>query len=254
VKPKSRRTAPRSRRLAELTWREFRAAARRTDLVLLPVGTVEAHGVAALGTDNAVPESIAARIAEPLGALIAPTVNYGITKTLLPWPGSVTVSAETFERYVLEAASSIVDTGLRRVVFLNGHGGNTDALKNVCNRLWQDKRAFSMTIDWWQLCAEDVEAVYGHAGGHAGTDETALLSVDHPTDIRPAELRDTDAFLVRPGLYSVPFPGTIMLYRPGEGMPEFDPKKAERLMAAVCARITATVRDVLARWRGLDSD
>jgi creatinine amidohydrolase len=109
-----------------------------------------------------------------------------------------------------------------------------------------------MVIDWWQLCADEVQAVYGHVGGHAGTDETALLSVDHPQDVRPAELRDTDAFLLQPGLYAMPFPGTIMLYKPGEGMPEFDPEKAERLMAAVCARITATVKEVLGRWKELD--
>ncbi|MFO7650572.1 MAG: creatininase family protein, partial [bacterium] len=89
MKPKLKKSANlRTRRLAELTWREFGAAVpRRTDLVLIPVGTIEAHGVTALGTDNAIPESIAARIAGPLGALIAPTINYGITKTLLPWPG-----------------------------------------------------------------------------------------------------------------------------------------------------------------------
>jgi creatinine amidohydrolase len=243
------KTTPRTRRLEELNWMEFKhLVPKKTDAVLLPVGTIEAHGVTGLGTDNLVPASICERIAGKVNALIAPGVNYGITKTLLPYPGSVTVQPETFERYVLEVACGLADAGFRRIVFVNGHGGNTETLKNVTVRLYRDKQAYSMVLDWWILCAEEIKQVYGHAGGHAGTDETAMVQVDHPEQVHEKEYNDDLAFTVQPGLAAMPFPGSIILYKPGEGYPDFDPAKAAKLMDAVCVRVEKTILDVFRRW------
>jgi len=243
------KTTLRTRKLEELNWMEFRRLVpKKADAVLVPVGTIEAHGVTGLGTDNQIPSSIAERIAEPVKALIAPTIHYGITRTLLPYPGSLTVPPEIFERYVAEVAASLAVAGFRRIVFLNGHGGNTEALKNVSSRLYRDKQVYSMVIDWWSLCDEEVRQVYGHTGGHAGTDETALVQVDHPEQVHSREYKKKLAFLAQPGLAAVPFPGSIILYKQGEGYPDFDPAKAEQLMTAVCAKVAATVLDVFARW------
>lgn len=243
------KTTLRTRKLEEMNWMEFkRLVPKKTDAVLLPVGTIEAHGVTGLGTDNQIPSSIAERIAQPVNALIAPTIPYGITRTLLPYPGSLTVPPETFERYVAEVAASLADAGFRRIVFLNGHGGNTEALKNTSTRLYRDKKAYSIAIDWWMLCDEEIKRVYGHTGGHAGTDETALVQVDHPEQVHSREYKKEMAFLAQPGLAAVPFPGSIILYKPAEGYPDFDPAKAEQLMTAVCAKVTATVLDVFRRW------
>jgi creatinine amidohydrolase len=242
----------RTRRLEELNWMEFkRLVPKKTDAVLVPVGTIEAHGVTGLGTDNQIPLSIAERIAESVKALVAPTIHYGITRSLLPYPGSLTVLPETFERYVSEIAASLADAGFRRIVFLNGHGGNTEALKNVSVRLYRDKQVYSMVIDWWTLCGEEVRRVYGHAGGHAGTDETALVQVDHPEQVRKQEYKKEMAFLVQPGLAALPFPGSIILYKKDEGFPDFDPAKAEQLMTAACAKVQETILDVFKRWKAL---
>jgi creatinine amidohydrolase len=243
------KTTPRTRRLEELNWMEFkRMVPKKTDVVLVPVGTIEAHGVTGLGTDNQVPASICERIAGRVNALVAPGVSYGITRTLLPYPGSVTVQPETFERYVLEVACGLADAGFRRIVFLNGHGGNTEALKNVTARLYRDKQVYSMAVDWWVLCAEEIKQVYGHVGGHAGTDETAMVQVDHPEQVREKDYSDDLAFTAQPGLAAMPFPGSIILYKTGEGYPDFDPAKAAKLMDAVCVRVEKTILDVFRRW------
>ena len=243
------KTTPRTRKLEELNWMEFkRLVPKQTDAVLLPVGTIEAHGVTGLGTDNQIPSSIAQRIAAPVKALIAPTIPYGITRTLLPYPGSLTIPPETFERYVAEVAASLAAAGFRRIVFLNGHGGNTETLKNISVRLYRDKQVYSMVIDWWTLCDEEIREVYGHIGGHAGTDETALVQADHPEQVHSREYKKELAFLAQPGLAAVPFPGSIILYRQDEGYPDFDPAKAKRLMTAVCGKVEATVLDVFKRW------
>jgi len=243
------KTTLRTRKLEELNWMEFkRLVPKKTDAVLLPVGTIEAHGVTGLGTDNQIPVSICNRVADNVNALIAPAVSYGITKTLLPYPGSITVLPDTFERYVFEVTAGLADAGFRRIVFVNGHGGNTEILKNVSFRLYREKRVYSAVLDWWTLCAEEIKQVYGHVGGHAGTDETALVQVDHPEDVHKQDYTKDLAFTVQPGLAAVPFPGSIILYKQDEGYPDFDPAKAEQLMSAVCAKVETTILDVFRRW------
>jgi len=243
------KTTLRTRKLEELNWMEFKhLVPKKTDAVMVPVGTIEAHGVTGLGTDNQIPASICGRIADKVNALIAPGVNYGITKSLLPYPGSVTVLPDTFERYVFEVAIGLADAGFRRIVFMNGHGGNTEALKNVSLRLFREKKTYSVVLDWWTLCAHEIKQVYGHVGGHAGTDETAMVQVDHPEDVQKQDYSKGLAFTVQPGLAAVPFPGSIMLYKQDEGYPDFDPAKAQKLMNAVCAKVEKTLLDVFKRW------
>jgi|WetSurMetagenome_2_1015567.scaffolds.fasta_scaffold87179_2 creatinine amidohydrolase len=243
------KTTLRTHKLEELNWMEFgRLVPKKTDAVLVPVGTIEAHGVTGLGTDNQIPISICDRIANKVNALIAPAVNYGITKSLLPYPGSITVLPDTFERYAFEVAIGLADAGFHRIVFMNGHGGNTEALKNVSLRLFREKKVYSAVVDWWALCTEEVKQVYGHAGGHAGTDETALVQVAHPEDVRMQEYTKDLAFTVQPGLAAMPFPGSIMLYKQDEGYPDFDPASAEKLMNAICTKVENTLLDVFKRW------
>ena len=77
-----------SRRLADLTHHTFHdLVPGKITRVLVPVGTMEAHGVLPLGTDTLIPDRLADRLAEPLDALIAPAMPYGITSSLLPYPG-----------------------------------------------------------------------------------------------------------------------------------------------------------------------
>jgi len=239
----------RTRKIAELNWQEFRAVVpKKSDVVLVPAGTIEAHGIISLGTDNAIPESIAQRIAEPVNALIAPTIPYGVTRSLLPYPGSLTVTPDTYDRYLFDVCCGLADAGFRRIVILNGHGGNTEALRSLSPRLYREKKVFNLAIDWWVLCADEVRQVYGHSGGHAGTDETALVMADHPEQVHRQAFKKELAFLSRPGLVATPFPGSIILYEPDQGYPDFDPKKAQRLMAAVCAKVQRTILEVFRRW------
>jgi creatinine amidohydrolase len=108
-----------------------------------------------------------------------------------------------------------------------------------------------MVVDWWALCADEIKQVYGHVGGHAGTDETAMVQVDHPGDVRRQDYSNDLSFTVQPGLAAVPFPGSIILYKQAEGHPDFDPAKAEKLMDAVCAKVEKTIIDVFRRWQAV---
>ena len=119
-------------KINDLTWEQFRDRVPSTcDLAIVPVGTIEAHGAIPLGTDTIIPEALADELAANLNALIAPSIAYGVTNSLLPFPGSTTVTSATFTAYLFEAAAGLVDAGFRRIVLLNGHGGQTSEVAEV---------------------------------------------------------------------------------------------------------------------------
>ena len=221
----------------------------KIDTILLPVGTIEAHGSACIGTDNIIPETIAEGIADRLNALIAPTVNYGITKSLYRYNGGITVSPSTFGLYIREILDSLADVGFHNVMLLNGHGGNNNALKPVAHEFHHERKCNIAVIHWWELCSEMTEKFFGHPGGHAGTDETAMVQAVDPA-LADQKAYDPDlAYWFRPGADIYPVPGSILLNKEGEGYPNFDVEQAKEYREKVVEAVGDFAHMVLERWR-----
>jgi creatinine amidohydrolase len=243
-------------RISDLSWEAFRERAGRSDLVLVPVGTLEAHGGGPLGTDTIIPAALAADLAPRLGALIAPPVAYGVTNSLLPYPGSTTVSPATFVAYLFEACAGLVDAGLKRVVMLNGHGGQTKEVHEVVHRLWDAKRAFAVAIEWWGPAGEQLTRdIYGEiVSGHAGVEEMAMVLAAAPETLDRDRVLAARRLPLRRGIKARPFPATVMLERPesaGEGAPVLDPARARRYYEGVVDAIERALREVLTGWEDL---
>lgn len=242
--------------LAELTWESFRARVpSRTDLVLVPVGTVEAHGAIPLGTDTLIPLRLAERLAPRYEALIAPAVPYGVTNSLLPYPGSTTVSSRTFEAYVFEAAAGLVDAGFRRVVVFNGHGGQSREIAGVVARLWNEKKAFAAAVEWWALAEAVSREIYGeHTPGHAGIEETAMVLAVAPNLVDASRAGSVRRAPRRAGLTARPFPASVILEREetdGDGAPVLDPARARQFFERTVAALASVLDELFAGWREL---
>lgn len=238
------------RELQRLNWLTVqKLVPAEIDTLVFPVGTVEAHGTACLGTDNLIPETIARGIAERLNALVAPTVNYGITKSLYRYNGSSTVSPGTFAAYVREVLDSFADDGFVNIILLNGHGGNNAALKDTAYGFHRERRCHIAVIHWWDLCADMTEEFFGHAGGHAGTDETAMVQAIDPSLADPTTFTKDLAYHFRPGADIYPVPGTILLYKENEGYPNFDLEQAREYHRRVIEHVGAFAESIVARWR-----
>jgi len=242
-----------SLKINDLTWEQFRDRVPSTcDLAIVPVGTIEAHGAIPLGTDTIIPEALADELASSLNALIAPSIAYGVTNSLLPFPGSTTVSSATFSAYLFEAAAGLVDAGFRRLVLLNGHGGQTGEVAAVVARLWNEKRAYAVAVEWWGFAEELSAKIYpGTIGGHAGVEETAMIVAIAPELVDGARAVTVRRFARHQGLRARPFPASIILDRKeaaGEGTPVLDPSKAKAFYAGVVGEIEAALRDVFAGW------
>jgi creatinine amidohydrolase len=240
------------REFQRLTWVDIdRLVPEIIDTVILPVGTIEAHGAIALGTDNIIPESMANFLADKIDALVAPTVNYGITKSLYGYPGSLTISPPIFRDYVKEILKSFHHTGFRKIIVINGHGGNNDALKEAAFWLHTEYQVKIAIIHWWELCADLTEEFYGEQGGHAGLNEAAMVQAVDDSLVNKELHSDDMAYSFKKGADIYPIPGTILLYRENEGMPDYDSDKAVQFQSLVFKEIEKFVKLILDRWAKL---
>src|SRR3954465_11769178 len=93
--------SPSTREMERINWMEFgESVPSRIQTVLLPLGTLEAHGAIANGTDIIAPIAIGSAIASRVNAMVAPVVAYGFTGVLDAYPGSFTVPEEVYRAYV----------------------------------------------------------------------------------------------------------------------------------------------------------
>ncbi|MBC7926966.1 MAG: creatininase family protein [Bryobacteraceae bacterium] len=120
-----------TREMNDMNWMEFRELVpSRIDTVLLPTGTLEAHGVANNGADNTAPAAIARDMAPKINAIIAPVLNYGITGSLDAYPGSLRISESAYRAFLTDILNGLADNGFRNILIINGHGGPQTAILN----------------------------------------------------------------------------------------------------------------------------
>ena len=178
--------------LANLTWEEARDAIGRARLALLPVGSCEQHGPhLALDTDMAVAQGLTERLATDLGdeAVLCPPIPYGLSEHHMAFPGTLTLRPPTFTALVLEVVESLAQWGLRRVLVVNGHGGNIDALRLVARTARRDHGSLVAAIMWAVLASDEIAGrVTSPTYGHACEVETSVAMILAPDSLRPERI------------------------------------------------------------------
>jgi creatinine amidohydrolase len=111
-------------RIADMHWQQVQDYLRHDDRAVLPLGSTEQHSFLRLTVDCVLPERVAAEAAEPLGVPVFPVVPYGVTPYFREFPGTVSLKVETHLRVVGDILDSLAHTGFRRILVVNGHGGN----------------------------------------------------------------------------------------------------------------------------------
>lgn len=167
-------------RLGEATWTDV--AAVDTELAVLPVGSTEQHGPhAPLSTDtlNATAVAEAGVGAYDGQVVLVPELPYGISAEHRRFAGTCWLTPETFRAVVRETIESLASHGFRRVVVVNGHGGNTGALGEVTAEVSRTGAAYAVSFTWFDATGE-----YRSQLGHAGALETAMLRHHHPALVR----------------------------------------------------------------------
>lgn len=122
-----------------VTYRTLNASADK--VVLLPLGAVEQHGPhLATGTDTYIVSKIAeeAERQRENEILLAPTVAYGSSHHHTSFGGTISISADLYTQMLREITSSLVQSGFRKIIVLNGHGGNITPARQALALLSKD--------------------------------------------------------------------------------------------------------------------
>ena len=163
--------------LHEISWTDVEKFDREKTVFLIPVGSTEQHGPQnPLGTDFLIAEYIARKTAEKLPFVFClPTLPIGVAPHHRDFPGTLYLSHQTFEKMVKEVIHSLHIHGFRKIVIINGHGGNTNPLTNAITEYNDIHDMLCFLFEWWK--DEDlIESVFGFPEGiHAATMETSVV-------------------------------------------------------------------------------
>ena len=174
---------------------------------VMPTAATEQHGPhMAVGTDTLLCTTVARRAAELVAGqvpvVVTPPLAFGSSHHHIPFGGVLSLSSDVFTEVVREVTTGLVRTGFRKIVVLNGHGGNSDhvgvAGQDLVNRLGQP--ATVATCNYWDLAKPALVEKGLLDGpkipGHAGHFETSLIMALRPDWVDPAGLaavRDVSA-------------------------------------------------------------
>lgn len=136
----------------EMTWPQIKEAASQNRVAVVPVATVEDHGLhLPIDTDVrlcwAACERAVAQI--PDRAILIPMINHGYSPHHMDFPGPITIGWDTFIRYMLDVCKSLVVHGFRRILIVNGHGSNTPFVDIISRLTVVETGALAAAINYW---------------------------------------------------------------------------------------------------------
>ena len=175
--------------LDRMTWVEVKDEIKSgRDTVVVPFGSTEQHGRhMPLGTDAVLGDEFGWAVAERLDAFLAPTVRFGCSEHHLSFPGTISLSEETFQRVVIDVVASLSRHGFRHIVLLPTHGGNFKPLAEAFAKLEPVENVKVLAfVDLEGLIKAAFESSRlsgvepARSGAHSGEWETSLMLALRP--------------------------------------------------------------------------
>jgi len=195
-------------RIADCNWADIEAYLTRDDRCVLPFGSTEQHAQLSLCVDAILAERVAVEAAEPLGVPVFPVMPFGLAPYFAAFPGSVSLRVETLLAVARDLVASVARAGFRRILIVNGHGGNAPLGALAQDLMAEDPRLSIRFHNWWNAprtsaaaMAVDPSGSHGnwmenfpwtrlpHApapGGSKPAVDMALLRVSPPAAVRAA--------------------------------------------------------------------
>ena len=177
-------------KISDANWQQIEAYLKTDDRAILPLGSTEQHAQLSLSVDSILSEKVAADAAEPLGIPVFPVVAYGITPYFLAYPGTISLRMETYVRIVRDILDGLKHQGFRRILIVNGHGGNQPAGSLAVEWMADNPGTTVKFHNWWnapQTLAkvQEIDAIASHASWMENFPWTRLASTTLPTQQKP---------------------------------------------------------------------
>ena len=174
----------------DLNWMMMEGYLKQDDRAVLPLGSTEQHAYLSLSVDSILSERLAVEAAEPLGVPVFPVLAYGITPYFRAFPGTITLRTETFLRVVREILDAMAEHGFKRILIVNGHGGNTPG-QSVAVESMADHPGIRIKFhNWWKspkvwAQVQAIDPVASHASWMENFPWTRLANARMPTEQKP---------------------------------------------------------------------
>ena len=177
-------------KISEMNWMQVEAWLEGDDRAVLPLGSTEQHAYLSLCVDSILAEKMAVDAAAKPGVPVFPVLAYGMTPYFSAYPGSVTVRMETYVRLVRDLLDSLANSGFRRILIVNGHGGNSPVEGLVMEWMADNPDVAVKFHNWWRSPAawaavQAIDPAANHASWMENFPWTRLPGVDMPTGHKP---------------------------------------------------------------------
>src|ERR1700683_37039 len=219
-------------KISDMNWMQAEQSVQRDGRAVVPVGSTEQHAYLSLAVDAILAERVACEAAEPLGVPVFPVLSYGITPYFRAYPGSISLRLDTYQRIVADILESLAGSGFKRILFVNGHGGNSPGGSILQEWMNEHPRITVKWHNWWNAprtaaAVAAIDSVASHASWMENLPWTRLANVKLPAGQKPmidiARMRMMDAAGVRSylgdgnfgGAYQKPDEQMMVMWRAG---------------------------------------
>ena len=183
--------------LSDLTWMEIRDLIPENPVIIQPVGSTEQHGPhLPVQVDISSSFEVAKAVGDRTGCLVAPPLPYGYSEVWENFPGTISLTADTFMTCVAEITESLVRNGFKRILFLNGHNPNLPLLQTMMFKL-MDRYGRSgdrliVAGSYFMVDKETCDAIGDNfrEGTHANEFETSFMMHIRPGMVHVDRLGD----------------------------------------------------------------
>ena len=176
--------------ISEMNWMQVEAYLQGDDRCILPTGSTEQHAYLSLSVDTILSARLAREVGELAGAPVYPVIPYGLAQQWTAFPGTVTLRVETYLALIRDVLDSIRRAGFRRILLVNGHGGNAPAQGMLREWTMDNPDAIVKWHNWynapktWQKVLE-TDPVASHASWMENYPWTRLPGVAQPDGQKP---------------------------------------------------------------------
>jgi len=177
-------------RIADMNWFQVETYLKSDDRAIVPLGSTEQHAYLSNSVDSILSEKLALDAAEPYGIPVFPVLAYGITPYFATYPGSVSLRMETYGRIITDVLDSLHSTGFKRILFVNGHGGNTPGQTAALEWLNAHPECRIRWHNWWNAPkalakVHQIDPVASHASWMENFPWTRLPNIGMPDEQKP---------------------------------------------------------------------